>query len=381
MRITIVTGFFLPVPAEIGGSTEKIWYGLAKIFATSGHSVTFVSRIWPGQENKETAHGINHIRIPGFNHTRSLPMNLLLDFIWGIRVARVLPRGDVVICNAVSLPVWLNFLVPSAGKVAIMLGRKPKGQIRYYRGVARIYAPSAFIANEVTAEWAKARVKVTGYPIDWTQQAHSSSQKPPPVVVGFVGRLHPEKGLDLLVSAALKLATRSELPEWRIKVVGPDSVRDGGGGSEWISSLRRTSEQILGARIEWLPAEYDPARLAILFGTMDIFCYPSVAEKGETFGVAVAEAMAARCAAVVSGLGCFGDLVREGETGLVFDHRAANSDELLANCIGRLISDSRLRADLAMRGQRHAQQFDYPEVSRKILEDLTLLTSKGPASV
>jgi hypothetical protein len=29
---------------------------------------------------------------------------------------------------------------------------------------------------------------------------------------------------------------------------------------------------------------------------------------------------------------------------------------------------------LALRGQQHARRFDYPEVSRHILEDLTLLT-------
>jgi glycosyltransferase involved in cell wall biosynthesis len=113
---------------------------------------------------------------------------------------------------------------------------------------------------------------------------------------------------------------------------------------------------------------------------MDVFCYPSTAEKGETFGVAVAEGMAAGCAVIVLGLACFSDLVTDGETGLVFDHRPADADELLANCIARLISDSRLRAGLATRGQRHARQFDYPEVSRRILLDLALLTGTAANS-
>jgi hypothetical protein len=37
-----------------------------------------------------------------------------------------------------------------------------------------------------------------------------------------------------------------------------------------------------------------------------------------------------------------------------------------------------MRGDLALRGQRHARRFDYPEVSRVILEDLSLLTGAGP---
>jgi len=84
--------------------------------------------------------------------------------------------------------------------------------------------------------------------------------------------------------------------------------------------------------------------------------------------------MAARCAPVVSSLRCFGDLVTEGGTGLVFDHRAADADRLLAECIGRLVADAPLRAEVARRAQAHAKRFDYPEVSRIILEDLSLVT-------
>src|ERR1019366_1136376 len=108
-------------------------------------------------------------------------------------------------------------------------------------------------------------------------------------------------------------------------------VGAGGGGAGWASALRKEAEAALGGRVEWLPPEYDPERLARLYGGLDIFCYPSLAEKGETFGVAVAEAMASRCAAVVSRLGCFGDLVADGQTCLVFDHAAADADRLLAD--------------------------------------------------
>jgi glycosyltransferase involved in cell wall biosynthesis len=102
-----------------------------------------------------------------------------------------------------------------------------------------------------------------------------------------------------------------------------------------------------------------------------------VAERGETFGVAVAEAMSARCAVVVSALGCFSDLVTDGETGLVFDHSSPDSDRLLADCLARLVTDATLRNSLSLRGQRHARQFDYPEVSKKILTDFALLTGAG----
>jgi glycosyltransferase involved in cell wall biosynthesis len=374
LRISIITGFFLPVPPLSGGATERSWYGLAKIFASAGHSVTFVSRRWPGLPPAETEAGVRHIRVPGFDHTRSLAANLLLDFIWGIRAARAMPAGDIVICNTITLPVWLRRFKPLAGKVSVMIGRAPKGQARFYGNVARIYAPSTFIAGKIAPAWAFDRTRVIGYPIDWGLNAACARQRGSPVTIGFIGRLNPEKGIALLLGAARLLAARSDLPEWRLRIAGPSGVSQGGGGDGWIRALQEGARADLGARVEWLGPEFDAARLAGLYGGMDIFCYPSLAEKGETFGVAVAEAMAARCAVVVSALGCFGDLVEDGRTGLVFDHRAPDAERLLCDCLGRLIQDQGLRKDMALRGQQHARRFDYPEVSRNILEDLALLT-------
>jgi len=376
LRITIVTGFFLPVPALRGGATEKIWHGLARIFAARGHDVSFISRMWPGLAPTEVAEGVRHIRLPGFDHTRSLPVNLVLDLAWGIRVARALPPADVVICNTVTLPAWLRLARPSAGRVSVMIGRTPRGQVSFYRGVERIYVPSSSVAARIP-RGAAARTRVVGYPIDWQMLSGSACRKAAPLVVGFVGRLHPEKGIELLLRAACELAGRAGLPDWRLRLVGPSDVASGGGGRDWIAALKRECSPSLGERVEWLPPEFQPQALARVYGGIDIFCYPSLAEKGETFGVGAAEAMAAGCATVVSGLDCFGDLVTDGRTGLVFDHDGAGAQGHLADCIGRLLADSRLRAELAARGQEHVRRFDYAEVSRRILDDLEVLTGLG----
>jgi glycosyltransferase involved in cell wall biosynthesis len=340
----------------------------------SGHSVTFISRAVPGLPVSEIEDGFRHTRVPGFDHTRHLAVNLVLDFVWGIRVARALPAGDVVICNTITLPAWLHRIRPTAGKVAVMIGRTPKGQVRFYGGVERIYAPSTFLARQISSNPASKRTKVIGYPIDWHLHARNSAQLGSPITIGFVGRLHPEKGIALLLGAAFILATRTNIPEWKLKIVGPESVSEGGGGDVWLVGLKNDAARLLGDRVEWTGPEFDPEPLARHFGTMDIFCYPSLAEKGETFGVSVAEAMASRCAVVVSALECFGDLVIDGQTGSVFDHRAKEPEVLLANALARLLADSTLRKDVAIRGQEHSRRFDYPDVSEKILSDLALLT-------
>ena len=204
MKISIVTGFFLPVPPLRGGSTEKIWHRLALLLAGRGHEVTFVSRRFPGLPDTEVAAGVRHLRLPGANHSRSLVANLWRDARWGVRVARSLPPADVVICNTVTLPAWLARFKPRAGRVVAVLARMPKGHGRAYGRVDLLLALSAAVATRLQAENAglARRVAVFPYPIDWDLHARCPRRPHDAVTIGYVGRLHPAKGVATLLGSA-----------------------------------------------------------------------------------------------------------------------------------------------------------------------------------
>ncbi len=370
-------GFFLPVPPALGGGTEKIWHRLSLEFAARGHQVTLISRAWPGYAEEETIGGVAHRRVRGADHSRFLAINLWRDLMWGRRVSRVLPPADVVICNTIALPAWLRHFRPMAGRVVVMVGRMPKGQGRVYGAVDRLWAASDAVAERLLAENPRLAGRIAQFPcpIDWQLHAQAGGGGAPhtPLTIGFAGRIHPEKGVGLLLSAAALLAGRNDLPPWRLEIVGPVDVRAGGGGEEWKAALLAQYGGVLGSRLDWCQPEFDAARLARRYGEMDIFCYPSLAEKGETFGLAIAEAMAAGCAPVVSALACFSQLVRHGETGLVFDHSPPGADARLAGELASLLTDERLRRDLAARAQAHARRFDFSNVAGIALADLERL--------
>ena len=50
-----------------------------------------------------------------------------------------------------------------------------------------------------------------------------------------------------------------------------------------------------------------------------LFIYPSQAKYGETFGLAVLEAMSCGCVPIVSSLPCFQDFIRSGIEGIILD--------------------------------------------------------------
>lgn len=380
MRITIITGFFLPVPPVQGGSTEKIWHRLAQEFAGAGHTVTFFSRAWPGFARDEMAEGVRHVRLSGCDLSGFLPLNLWHDFWWGVRVARRLPPADAVICNTITLPVWLRRMKPSAGRVVAVVARMPKGHGRAYGGADLLFSLSDAVTAKLCAENARLadRIAPFPYPIDWTLHAQAAAKAvpPAPLRIGYIGRIHPEKGLRHLLAAAARLATRTDLPDWRLELIGPVSIAQGGGGEAFRDALVAEFAPALGGRLEIHPPEFDAARLAARYGAMDVFCYPSQAERGETFGVAVAEAMAARAAAVVSGLACFQELVCDGETGLVFDHRASDADARLAEILAKLLADAGLRQRIALRGQEHVRRYDFRHSAESVLAVLANLVNK-----
>jgi glycosyltransferase involved in cell wall biosynthesis len=376
MRITIVMGFFLPVPPLAGGATEKIWFRLAQLMAAAGHEVTIISRRWPGLPDVESTGSLTHLRVPGMAHAKKLSLNLVLDFIWGLRVTRQLPPADLVVCNTVSLPAYLRFVRPSAGRVVAVLGRMPKGQTRVYGRVELLLATSEAVADRVRAENPRAapRTRVFPNPIDWLPLAAAAAARAPhtngnPLTIGYVGRIHPEKGLGVLLAAAAHLATsRPDLPPWRLELVGPWTIPQGGGGEAYRDSLLASYGPALGARLCLAGPEFDAGKLADRYAAMDIFCYPSLADQGETFGISVAEAMAAAVPPVVSGLACFRGLVTDDGTGLVFDHTADDAPLRLADGLARLLVDAPLRHELATRAQIHARRYDFAESARAVLE-------------
>jgi len=392
MRISIVNGFFLPVPPISGGSTEKSWYNLGREFAARGHTVTMFSRQWRGFPREETSEGIRHVRLRGADHQRQLWRNLLLDFVWSVRVFCALPSADIVVVNAVALPMWLGWLRPRAGRVVIMTGRMPKGQYRRYRAIARVLAASSYVRDRVLAENPGLRpvARVCGYPIDWRGLSQASAMSPPSIPVaqagevtlGFVGRIHTEKGLMLLSEALRLVAKAPGLPPWRLLLCGPSDIARGGSGAVFRGQLlHRLSSAMSTSRFNLLDPQFNERSLAGVYQRLDIFCYPSLAEQGETFGVAVAEAMAAGAVPVVSRLACFTDFVRDGENGLVFDHRAPDAASQLAGALVRLIGDDALRRRLARQAREDARAYDYAVYADALLADFAQLTAPAnPAS-
>lgn len=154
-----------------------------------------------------------------------------------------------------------------------------------------------------------------------------------PRQIAFVGRPDPRKGRDLLLSAWPEV--RNEVPDARLVIVGGGESPPIGG----VSYAGRVSET---------------AKRSIL-AESGVFCAPN--RGGESFGITVAEGMAAGCAVVASDLAAFRDVL--GGTGLHFRNGDARS---LANTLTAVLADSDLRDRLVAESSARVGRYDWGRV-------------------
>ncbi len=185
----------------------------------------------------------------------------------------------------------------------------------------------------------------------------------------FTGRIHPEKGLHVLIGAFREIC--KDFPSIKLRLVGPQETSLGGGGPKYISDLYKLVGDL---PVSMHPPIRSPRELAEELRNANIFCYPSLAERGETFGVAPLEAMATGLPVIVSNLPVFKDFVEDQQTGLTFDHKSREPEKDLADKLRTLILDEKLRKTIERNGAAKALQFGYNVIAEAFLYDFASLT-------
>ena len=192
----------------MGGAVEKVWSALGQEFARLGHSVTHISRRHAELSIKEWVNGVDCIRIAGFDTPRSILRLKWLDCVYSLRALRLLPEADILVTNTFFLPIFSRD--QTRGKVYVHVARFPKGQMFLYSRAARLQTVSRSVADAIVQESPESasKVRVIPYPIVSKDLLARRVGVDRGKHILFVGRVHPEKGVHLLIRAFCALAGR-----------------------------------------------------------------------------------------------------------------------------------------------------------------------------
>ena len=177
------------------------------------------------------------------------------------------------------------------------------------------------------------------------------------LTLGFVGRMTKEKGVDLLLEVFEEL--RAAGSPLKLLLVGPDENM-----KETISNLMERNSDI-----SWTEK---PSDLPSLYGSMDIFCFPS---HREGLPNAILEASSCGLPVIATDVTGNRDAVVAGETGLLVPHGDKDSFKV---AIKELIASSNLRNRLGKAGRVWVcENFDSHEVTKKYADFLEALSEKS----
>ena len=177
----------------------------------------------------------------------------------------------------------------------------------------------------------------------------------------FNGRITRQKGLHLLLAAALKMDPRHQLV---IAASSPDTPEIG-------AEVAALAERVRSERgnLTWIGRFLPLEDLIYLHSGASVFVCPSIYEP---FGLVNLEAMACETAVVGSRVGGIPEIVVEGETGYLVDYDPADPESFvnaLAARIDELLANPALATRMGQAGRARAiEHFSWPAVAGRTVQ-------------
>lgn len=361
MRVAIVAESFLP---NVNGVTNSVLRILEHLRRT-GHEALVIAPDTPrGQPRADRVHdGIRVHRVPSrmFPTVTSLPLGVPRPRMVGVlrgfdpdvvhlASPALLGYGGLHAARRLGVPTVAVYQTDIAGFAqsygVAFAGRAAWAWTRHLHSRAdRTLAPSTAAMEDLTAhriprvhKWARG-VDVTGFAPsardDALRRRWSPDGRP---IVGFVGRLAPEKHVERLAA----LAARDDL---QLVIVG-DGVD------------RRKLQTMLPSAV-FTGALYGE-KLAAAYASMDVFVHPG---EHETFCQAVQEAMASGLPVVAPNAGGPRDLVAPYRTGLLLSVNGFETE--LPAAVDHLIAE---RPRYAVAARRSVLGRTWPAICDELLD-------------
>lgn len=365
LRVLLVPSAYYP---HVGG-IEELTRQLALALQAKGHQAAVLTNRWPpGTSSAELLDGIDvtRLRFPlpaarplaaaRFVAAAPVAALALLRHVrrWRPDVVHVIGAGPPAVYLAMlraRLQARLVFtaqgeLTFDAQGVFERSASLRAGLRRMLRHADAVTACSAYVMRDLEA-FGEIRCPAYVVPNGVDPDDFATAPSAPEEVEGYVlgvGRLAPQKGFDVLLEA------------FASDVLTDSTLVLAGEGMERQKLEARAAELGVVSRVRFL-GSVERARLPQLFRGASVFAFPS---RGEAFGIALLEAMAAGVPAVAAAAGGIPEFVRDGQNALLVPPDDAPA---LAEAIARLASDAELRKRLTVGGRKTARELTWRRIA------------------
>lgn len=337
MRVGIVSPYSLSVPGGVQGQIM----GLARALRVAGHDV----RVLGPCDGPPPDAGVTPLGASLPTATNGSVAPIAPDVSAQLRTIRALRDEDFDVVHLHEPlcpgPTQTALLFKTAPLVGTFHAAGSALAYKWFKPAVRRLARRLEVRCAVSLEARDAAAEALGGTYELVYNAldvdEFATAEPWPTTgptVLFLGRHEQRKGLGVLLEAF------ADLPgDTRLWVAGEGPQTAG-------LQARHTDE-----RIEWLGRISDAERASRMAGA-DVFCAPSL--HGESFGIVLLEAMAARTAVVASDISGYAKVTRDGADAALV---APGDPAALAGALSAILGDPARRNQLVAAGSARVAEF------------------------
>lgn len=252
------------------------------------------------------------------------------------------PGPSLVTLASIDLPIVGTFHRQGVSVPYLALGRLLSPLVKRLALRIAVSNEAANTAKRVIG----GEYRIFGNGVDIARFSDSPAWPKTNRTVLFLGRHEARKGLEVLLEAVSLI--QSDVEIW-IAGDGPQSPE-----------LHHRYAKL--TNVTWLGRLSD-AEVASRLRSADLYVAPSL--YGESFGVVLLEAMAAKCAIVASDIPGYREVARDEVEALL---TPAGSPRDLAKAIDRLLGDGELRKQLVSNGEKRAKSFSVDTLAKMYIQ-------------
>lgn len=348
------------VSNRVWGGGERYVLDLCRALEADGHSAAVITRAFKDVDARFAEAGFK----PGH-----LPLRGAIDPVSPWLLARILNRtaSPVVVhvhnFKDAGTAVRARRLMRDPSKVRVVVTRHlvkaastRASDIYIYRSLDAIVfvselARREFLSTAPDVDPDRLRVIHNAVTVPEALPVRAESAPDSPLRLLYLGRIVPEKGLDILVDALAELDSTDRA--WTLEVAGE-------GPAKYVMPLmRRCNDLGLGDRVEWLGPVDD---IWPVISRADVGVLPTRAR--EAFGLSLLEFMHGGAAVVSTDNGAQPEIIDSGTDGILVPPEPS----ALSDALRRLAADRKLVCGLADAGRRKAADtFGYDRFYQQML--------------
>jgi glycosyltransferase involved in cell wall biosynthesis len=367
----------------LGGGAGTATFNIARELVVLGADVTVLTSAFAGLPKREYLHGYEVIRIPTLRRrkdrsnilematflasavfhclsvTRTSGASITIAFFSipcgpiGYLLKRLLGVPYIVSLRGGDVPGYL-------GKELDLYHRLTKPLTRLiWRHATRVVANSDGLRQLAQQAMPDIEVEVIPNGVDLKTFAPGHRSTRHPLSLLFVGRLHMQKGLDVLLQALAMLPPHLRDVS-RLVLVGDGPEK---------ASLQRLAAQLGLLRMVEFRGWVDRKDIAAIYATADIFVFPS---REEGMPNAVLEAMASGLPIIATRISGSEELVVTGKNGILAE---VEDVPALAAALGQLMTDATLRDRMGRASRERIEERYSWQATAKAYYEMALVST------